>query len=258
MYVVGIDVGSSYSKAVVMDQDRNILSRAVVPLGTGTVGPRKVYEEALTKAGISAEDVKYTLATGYGRQTFDAADSQKSEISCHAKGAYFTNPRVRTIIDIGGQDLKAIRLNDDGAVMNFTMNDKCAAGTGRFLETMAKVLNLNTEDMGRVGELAEEEAEISNTCTVFAESEVISKLSQNVSIESLVAGIHRSVARRAASLAFRNRIADEVTVSGGVALNQGVVKALGEELERDVFVHPDCQYFGAIGAALYAVEEAER
>ncbi|MCR5181574.1 MAG: acyl-CoA dehydratase activase [Clostridia bacterium] len=255
MYVVGIDVGSTCSKAVVMDSDTRIIARALVPLGTGTSGPAQAFEKVLEKADLDRDDIKFTLATGYGRQTFEAADSQRSEISCHAKGGFFVNPKIRTIVDIGGQDLKAIRLGNDGAVVNFTMNDKCAAGTGRFLETMAKVLDVRIEDMGRIGETAVEEAEISNTCTVFAESEVISKLSRNVSIESLVAGIHRSVARRAASLAFRNRVEDEVTVSGGVALNSGVVKALSEELGREVFVHPDCQYFGAIGAALYALNE---
>ena len=141
--------------------------------------------------------------------------------------------------------------------MNFTMNDKCAAGTGRFLENMAKVLNLKTEELSDISQTAKEEAEISNTCTVFAESEVISKLANNVAIEDLVAGIHRSVAKRVAALAFRNGVMPKVAMSGGVALNRAIVKALSEEINSDVMVYENSQFFGAIGAALYALEKVK-
>ncbi len=258
MYVLGIDIGSTSSKAVIMTKDREIIAKHMIPYGTGTTGPMKVYEEVLQKCDLKKEDISKVLATGYGRFVFDEADSQKSEISCHAKGVFFINPKIRTIVDIGGQDVKAIRLDDKGMILNFTMNDKCAAGTGRFLENMAKVLDVNTEDLGEISKKSEDAAEISNTCTVFAESEVISKLSNNTKVEDLVAGIHKSVAKRVASLAFRNGIAKDVAMSGGVALNQGIVSALSDELRTDIFVHEDCQFFGAIGAAIFALEETEK
>ncbi len=258
MYVLGIDIGSTASKAVVMTDEKKIYAKALIPHGTGSIGPRKVYEKILLENNLTQEDISRTLATGYGRFVFPNADSQKSEISCHTKGIFFINPNIRTVIDIGGQDVKAIRFNDKGMIVNFTMNDKCAAGTGRFLENMAKVLNVETEDLGDISEKSEEAVEISNTCTVFAESEVISKLSSNAKLEDLVAGIHKSVAKRVASLAFRNGIEEQVAMSGGVALNTGIVKALAEEIKTDIFVHEDCQFFGAIGAALFALEELEK
>jgi len=258
MYVLGIDIGSTASKAVIMTEERKIYAKAVVADGTGTIGPRKVYDKILTENNLKKEDFSRILVTGYGRFSFDDADSQKSEISCHAKGITFLNPNVRTIIDIGGQDVKAIRLNEKGMILNFVMNDKCAAGTGRFLDNMAKILNVKTSELGSISEGAEKVVNISNTCTVFAESEVISQLSNNVRIEDLVAGIHKSVAQRVASLAFRNGIVKEVAMSGGVALNKGLVKSLSEEIKMDIYVHEDCQFAGALGAALFALEELEK
>lgn len=258
MYVLGIDIGSTASKAVIMTEKKEIYAKAMIPHGTGSAGPQKVFDKILKESGLKRTDIKKILATGYGRFVFEQADSQKSEISCHTKGMFFINPEIRTIIDIGGQDVKAIRLNDKGTIANFTMNDKCAAGTGRFLENMAKVLDVRTEDLGTLSEQATEVVEISNTCTVFAESEVISKLSSNTKIENIVAGIHKSVAKRVASLAFRNGVIPKIAMSGGVALNKGIVKALSEELKQDIFVHENCQLFGAIGAALFALEEINK
>lgn len=257
-YVLGIDIGSTASKAVIMTYDREIYAKTVVPHGTGSIGPKQVYEKILSENNLKKEDLSRILVTGYGRFVFDDADNQKSEISCHAKGINFLNPEVRTIIDIGGQDVKAIRLNEKGMILNFVMNDKCAAGTGRFLDTMANILNVKTSELGSLSEKAEKVVTISNTCTVFAESEVISQLSNNVRLEDLVAGINKSVAKRVASLAFRVGIATEVAMSGGVALNKGVVKSLSEELKIDIFVHEDCQFAGALGAALFALEELEK
>lgn len=258
MYVLGIDIGSTASKAVILTEDKKVHTKAVVSHGTGTIGPNQVYEEILSNSNLKKEDISRILVTGYGRFVFDDADSQKSEISCHAKGIIYLNPNVRTIIDIGGQDVKAIRLNEKGIISNFVMNDKCAAGTGRFLDNMAKILNVKTSDLGPLSENAKEVINISNTCTVFAESEVISQLSNNVRLEDLVAGIHRSVAKRVASLAFRNGIVKEVAMSGGVALNKGLVKSLSEEINVDILVHEDCQFVGALGAALFALEELEK
>ena len=255
MVTMGIDIGSTTCKCIILKDGQKIIARAVVPLGTGTNGPQKVLEDALAAANLTKNDIERILVTGYGRFTFDGADSQKSELSCHARGVHCLFPSARTIIDIGGQDIKILRVSVKGTLENFVMNDKCAAGTGKFLDVMAGILNVNTSELGDIGENATHEVSISNTCTVFAESEVISKLSTNVKIEDLVAGIHRSVSKRVAALAFRNGIVKDVAMSGGVALNKGVVSALQQELKTGILVHKDCQLAGALGAALFAWEE---
>ncbi len=255
MFSMGIDIGSTACKSVIMRDGREIVARAVVQLGTGTIGAQKVFEDALAASNIKKEDVDGLLVTGYGRFTFKETENQKSELSCHAKGVRFLLPTSRTIIDIGGQDIKVLRLNVKGMMENFSMNDKCAAGTGKFLDVMATILNVKTTELGSISERATDEVNISNTCTVFAESEVISKLSSDVKLEDLVAGIHRSVGKRVASLVFRTGIVPDVAMSGGVALNKGVVKILEDELKTKILVHEDCQLAGAIGAALFAYEE---
>lgn len=255
MLTMGIDIGSTACKCIILRDGQDVIARAVVPLGTGTVGPSRVFGEALAVNNLKRSDIDRILVTGYGRFTFDETDSQKSELSCHAKGVSFLLPSARTIIDIGGQDVKAMRVSTKGMLENFVMNDKCAAGTGKFLDVMAGILNVKTAELGDIGEGSTEEVSISNTCTVFAESEVISKLSSNVKIEDLVAGIHRSVAKRVAALAYRNGIVRDIAMSGGVALNKGVVTALGQELKTNILVHQDCQLAGALGAALFAWEE---
>ncbi len=255
MLTAGVDIGSTACKAVIIGDGKEILARAVVPLGTGTVGPRQVFDQVMAAGGVTRADIARVLLTGYGRFTVDGADSQMSEVSCHAKGIHFLLPSARTVIDIGGQDIKALRLSVKGTLENFVMNDKCAAGTGRFLDVMAGVMNVKTKDLGDIAEGATEEVNISNTCTVFAESEVISKLSTGVRLPDLVAGIHRSVSKRVAALAHRNGIVKDVAMSGGVALNKGIVKALSIELKTDILIHPDCQMAGAVGAALFAWQE---
>ncbi|MDR1702831.1 MAG: acyl-CoA dehydratase activase [Sporomusaceae bacterium] len=258
MLTLGIDIGSTACKAAVLKDGQEILAKAVVSLGTGTTGPADVFAAALKQASLERAAIDRILVTGYGRFAFELADSQKSELSCHAKGVNFLLPHVRTLVDIGGQDVKVLRLNPTGMLENFVMNDKCAAGTGKFLDVMAKIINVGVNELGAIGLQASAEVSISNTCTVFAESEVISKLSAKVKIEDLVAGIHRSVAKRVAALAFRNGIVPQVAMSGGVALNQGVVALLGEELKCEILVHADCQLAGAIGAAVIAAEELKK
>jgi predicted CoA-substrate-specific enzyme activase len=258
MLTLGIDIGSTACKAVILKDGAQVRARAVVPLGTGTSGAADVLKEVLEAENLQREDMDRILVTGYGRFTFAGADSQKSELSCHAKGINFLFPAVRTIIDIGGQDIKAMKVNAKGFLENFVMNDKCAAGTGKFLDVMARIINVKVSELGEIGLRATAEVNISNTCTVFAESEVISKLSAAVRIEDLVAGIHRSVAKRVASLAFRNGIAPEVAMSGGVALNKGVVALMEEEIKSRILVHEDCQLAGALGAAVIACEELKR
>ncbi|MCL1941409.1 MAG: acyl-CoA dehydratase activase [Synergistaceae bacterium] len=257
MLTMGIDIGSAACKSLILQDGEHILSKEVFPLGTGTSGPNKVFEQALASANLERKDIDHIMVTGYGRFTFEAADNQRSEITCHAAGMHFLAPDVRTLIDIGGQDIKILRMNERGKVENFVMNDKCAAGTGRFLDVMARVMNVRVEDLGELSMQSTEEVSISNTCTVFAESEVISKLSTGVKLPDLVAGIHASVAKRVASLAFRNGVEPEVGMSGGVALNKGIVKALSKELKinTNIRVPELCQYLGALGAAIYAGKE---
>ena len=258
MYVLGLDVGSASSKVVILDDDKNIVSSSVVQVGTGSSGPSRALNEALGKVNLTLDDMKKIVATGYGRYSFERADKQIGEISCHAKGIFHLVPTARTIIDIGGQDAKAIRLDDNGMVSQFFMNDKCAAGTGRFLDVMARVLEINITDMADYDSRATEVVNVSSTCTVFAESEVISHLSNNIPKENIIAGIHASVASKACGLAYRAGLADDIVMSGGVAQNAGVVRAISRELRRPVIVAPNPQIAGALGAALFAYDEAKK
>lgn len=256
MYTMGVDVGSASSKVVILEDGKRTIVEKAVQLGTGSSGPQRVLEEALAESGLKMEDMAKVVATGYGRFSFDQADRQVSEISCHAKGIFHLVPTARTIIDIGGQDAKAIKLDDKGGVMQFFMNDKCAAGTGRFIDVMARVLEVTIAEMQDYDAKATEPAPISSTCTVFAESEVISQLSQGTSKENIIAGVHQSVAVKACGLAYRGGVTPDVVMSGGVAQNAGVVRAISRELKQPVIVAPNPQVAGALGAALYAYEDA--
>ena len=235
IFTMGVDVGSTASKCVIIKDGKEIVATAVVPVGTGTSGPARVMKQALEQLGFtSMEQLNGAIATGYGRNSLKEVPAQMSELSCHAKGAYFLFPRVRTIIDIGGQDSKALKLSDNGMLENFVMNDKCAAGTGRFLDVIAKELT------------------ISSTCTVFAESEVISQLASGAKIPDIVKGIHTAIASRVGSLAKRVGIQDDVIMTGGVALNKGMVRALEKNIGFKIHTSEYCQLNGAIGAALFA------
>ncbi|WP_304509089.1 acyl-CoA dehydratase activase [Anaerotignum sp.] len=258
MYTMGIDVGSASSKAVILKDGKDIVAAEVVQVGTGSTGPQRALELAYQASGLKREDISFVVATGYGRFNFTDADKQISEISCHAKGIYFLVPTARTIIDIGGQDAKAIRLDDKGGIKQFFMNDKCAAGTGRFLEVMARVLETTLDEMAGLDEKATDTAPISSTCTVFAESEVISQLSNGVSRNNIIKGVHLSVASRACGLAYRGGLEKDVVMTGGVAKNAGVVRAVAGVLKTDVIVAPNPQTTGALGAALFAYEAAQK
>lgn len=255
MYTLGIDIGSTTSKAVILENGKKIVAHVVVPLGTGTVGPVRALAEIFEQSGISHEQIAYTIATGYGRLICAEADEQSSELSCHAKGIHLLLPQVDTIIDIGGQDAKALTISSQGKLTAFQMNDKCAAGTGRFLDVMSRVMNIPIEELGPLSATSEHPATISNTCTVFAESEVISKLSAQVPLADIAAGIHNSVAKRVAGMALRLGRPGCMAMSGGVALNSGVVKAMEKEMGCPILVHPLCQLSGAIGAAVLAYEK---
>lgn len=256
-YTMGIDIGSSACKAVILKDADEIVGTFKVAVGTGTSGPERAFEGVLNAANLSADQLDYTLATGYGRNTFARADAQMSELSCHAKGAYYLFPDVRTVIDIGGQDVKVIQI-DHGAMVNFQMNDKCAAGTGRFLDVMAGILEVDVSDLAGLAEKSTKRIAISSTCTVFAESEVISQLATGEKKEDIVNGIHYAITARVVGLARRVGIRDRVVMTGGVAQNEGVVKALQDQLEHEVFTSPLSQYVGALGAALYAHSKAKR
>ena len=256
MLTMGVDIGSTASKAVIIRDGEELIAHRLIPLGTGTRGPEEVYEQTLSDAGVSREELDRVIVTGYGRLNFTHADKQISEVSCHARGVRFLLPTVRTVIDIGGQDIKAMRIGPQGQLANFVMNDKCAAGTGRFLDVMARVLDVQTEDLGEISSHSTKAISISNTCTVFAESEVISRLSDKVDISDIVAGIHSSVAKRVAGLALRVGVdGGDVAMSGGVALNKGVVHAMEQELQKPILVHEHCQLAGAVGAAMFAYDQ---
>jgi predicted CoA-substrate-specific enzyme activase len=240
VYVLGIDIGSTSSKAVILSSNKIITAAAAVTGGAGTTGPVRALDDVFVKSALGWEDIGRTVATGYGRISFKQADNQISEITCHTLGVHHLLPAVRTIIDIGGQDMKAMSISKEGMVSRFVMNDKCAAGTGRFLEVMARVLETDVSQLGTLAEQADTIIDISNTCTVFAESEVISRMASGVKPADIAAGIHKSVARRVAGLATRVGVTPLVALTGGVARNQGIVKALSLELGQTISVPPNC------------------
>ena len=255
-YFAGCDVGSTYTKAVILDEQGNIVAHTTIRSKINSEQSAvAAMAEVCEKAGLKdSKDLSYLIGTGYGRNKVPFADENISEISCHAMGVHVTDPSVKAIIDIGGQDVKAISVGPNGIVKRFFMNDKCAAGTGRFLEVMAKILGVDISKLAAIDEKADYAATISSTCTVFAESEVISQLSKGEKMQNIVAGIHQSVASKAAALAGRCGVEDDVVLTGGVAKNAGILRALEKELDRRVLVAPAPQITGAIGAAIYAYE----
>jgi predicted CoA-substrate-specific enzyme activase len=254
-YGAGVDSGSSSTDTVIVNEAGEICASVILPTGAGAqAGAEKALEQALQQAGLKREDLRRVVTTGYGRSHIRQSDESITEITCHARGAYHLNPKVRTIIDIGGQDSKVIRLDEKGQVKNFVMNDKCAAGTGRFLEMMARTLGLSLEEMSRIGLHWHKKVTISSMCTVFAESEVVSLIAQNQAVEDIVHGLNDSVAAKTASLVSRTGLEEVCMMTGGVAKNQGVVQALEERLGVSLYVREEAQLCGALGAALFALE----
>jgi predicted CoA-substrate-specific enzyme activase len=258
MYTMGLDIGSTTSKCIILKDGKDIVASVLKTFGTGSEGGDIVRELALEEAGITSDDILYSVVTGYGRTNYKDASTDISELSCHAKGCCHVNPNVRTIIDIGGQDAKVIRIDDKGRMDSFLMNDKCAAGTGRFLDVMATILKIDIGDLEVKAMEANVPSKISSTCTVFAESEVISQLSKGAEIPNVVAGICNSVAVRVAGLAKRVGVKDTVFMSGGVAQNGGVRLALERELGTEVKFNRMSQMLGALGAAIIAYEKVEK
>jgi predicted CoA-substrate-specific enzyme activase len=257
-YFAGVDIGSTMTKVVIMNQ--SLLASVIGPTGPEHRKlANRVMEEALKKARLSFKDITYLVATGYGRISVPFADKQITEISCHAKGVAYLLPEARTVLDIGGQDSKGIKLKD-GRAVDFVMNDKCAAGTGRFLEVAAEELGVRLEDMGKLSLEAKKAVRISNTCTVFAAQEVVTKLSEGAALPDIIAGLHEAIATRIYGMLRRLKIEREVALTGGGAKNIGLVRALEAKMGFTVVVPPEPLLTGAIGAALLGrniVKEAE-
>jgi len=251
MPFAGIDIGSTMTKVVIVDRDETVLSAIIGPTG---VEHRhlalKVMQEAIAQSNLTIGQIDFIVATGYGRINVPFADKQVTEITCHARGIRALFPAARIIIDIGGQDSKGIKLDSEGKVANFIMNDKCAAGTGRFLEVIAETLGVPLADMGKISLTAKEYVKISNTCTVFAEHEVTSRLAEGAKIPEIIAGLHQSIAGRVVNMVRHLGIEKEVVVTGGGAKNIGLVKAIEDKVGSPVLVPPEPFLTGALGAAL--------
>ncbi|MGI6032228.1 MAG: acyl-CoA dehydratase activase [Coriobacteriales bacterium] len=255
-YALGIDSGSTSTNAVLVDASGSILAHAVQRTGARAAdSARRVYEQVLAQAGRVAEDIDVVVSTGYGRVSLDFADFDITEITCHAAGAHALAPEVRTIIDIGGQDSKAIRLDEAGEVVDFAMNDKCAAGTGRFLEAMARTLEVQVDELGELSSHARHKVEITSMCTVFAESEVISLIAKNVERADIAQGVHEAIAAKTTALAQRVKPQGRYMMTGGVARNVGVVRALEERIGEPLIIADDPDIVGAYGAALLGLRK---
>lgn len=254
-YVMGVDSGSTSTDVVIMNADKHIVATAIVPTGARAAdAAARAMGEALSKAGLAAGDVALRVSTGYGRDNIEGMDSSVTEITCHARGAHYLAPDARSVIDIGGQDSKVIHLNANGSVAGFVMNDKCAAGTGRFMEAMARVLEMDLDEFCRRGLEWHHEVRITSMCTVFAESEVVSLVAANTPTPDVIHGLDVSVARKTATLASRVSAEPPYLMTGGVAQNEGVVRALSDVLKAPVATHEDSQLCGAIGAALIGLD----
>lgn len=252
-YVAGVDVGSTQTKAVIIDENKNIVGRALMDMETSmTTIAQDGFNAALENAGISADDVLWVAGTGYGRYKITFGKEQITEISCHARGAVTLFPLTRTVIDIGGQDTKAIRVSADGKVEDFTMNDKCAAGTGRFLGAASYALEMPLSELGSLALKSQNPVRITTTCTVFAESEIISHLAKGNLPEDVLMGVHHAIASRCVSLARRVGIESEVTFTGGVSRNPAMVKLIEDLIEMRLNVSQDAHFCGALGAALFS------
>jgi len=254
LYFAGLDIGSTMTKVVLIDKSSNLLSTI-----KGPTGPEyrqlanEVMRQALEQASLQIDDISYIVATGYGRLNVPFADRQITELSCHARGVSSLFPNVRTAIDIGGQDAKCMKI-DNGRLISFVMNDKCAAGTGRFLEVTAATLGIRLEDMGDISLKATKKIQISNLCTIFAQQEVVALLSRGEKLENILAGLHDALASRVAALARRLGIEPDLVLTGGGAKNTGIVRAMKESLGCEIFVPEEPLLTGALGAAILAKE----
>ena len=259
LFFAGIDVGSTMTKALILNEVGIIIASIMGPTGPEQRRlANKVMEEALRRADRSFQAITYIVSTGYGRINVPFTDKQLTEITCHAKGISSLFPDARTIIDIGGQDIKAIKIDREGKTTDFVMNEKCAAGSGRFIEVIADTLCVPLDRVGELSLQSKNPAKISNICTIWAQQEVASSLAQGIAVPDLLAGVHRSLADRICAMVNRLKVEDAVIVTGGGARNKGLLKALSEQLERDVMVPEEPLITGALGAALLGKEIVEK
>lgn len=252
MRTAGIDIGSISAKAAIIEDGKLLGSRVGFTGYNAANAGRKIFDELLSELGMESSSIDKIVSTGYGRNSVDFAHKSMTEIICHGTGAYFQNPATRTVVDVGGQDSKALVLDEKGKVKDFVMNDKCAAGTGRFLEVMARALEVNLDDFGELSLRSEKPSKISSICTVFAESEVISLISKGEARENIVCGIHESVASRVYAMAQRLPVKAPFMMTGGVAKNIGLVRILEKRFNSPIQVTDLAQVNGAIGAAVIA------
>ena len=253
MFVAGIDMGSVAAKAMIMGDNDEIMSYVVAEAKPDAEAHgKRLMTDALEQAHLSWGDITHIVSTGYGRVTIPFATESRTEIMCHALGVHHLFPSARTIIDVGGQDSKCIRINDSGRVRHFVMNDKCAAGTGRFTEVMAQALDIPLDQWGEIVASATKRAKISSVCTVFAESEIISKIAEKVPLNEILAGVCESIVKRLFQMIQKMGLEKEVAFTGGVANNRGVAQILGEKLGVDLFIPEIPQSTGALGACYLA------
>jgi predicted CoA-substrate-specific enzyme activase len=256
-FFAGIDVGSTMTKAVILNQ--GIIASIIGPTGPEQRRlANKVMEEALNRAALSFQAITYIVSTGYGRINVPFADKQFTEITCHAKGIISLFPKAKTIIDVGGQDIKAIKIDATGKTTDFVMNDKCAAGSGRFIEVIADTLGVPLDKVGDLSLQSKNPAKISNICTIWAQQEVAASLAQGIPVSDLLAGVHQSLAERINTMVNRLRVEDAVIVTGGGAKNRGLLKALSEQLGHEILVPDEPLITGALGAALMGKEIVEQ
>ena len=257
-FVAGLDIGAATAKAVVL-KSKEVVSSSLMPTGHSVIeATESVIKKALHRAGLSRSDLRYIVSTGYGRRAVPFANKAITEIICHAAGVKSVVPQARTVIDIGGQDSKVIGIDEHGSVNNFAMNDKCSAGTGRFLEVMARVLDITIDEMGPISLRCQKPCGISSTCTVFAETEMVSLRAQGETREDMLGGIHKALAHRVAIMGAPVGFKGQVVFTGGVAKNVGIKKALEDEIGVDILVPREPQLTGALGAALLASVELAR
>lgn len=252
MIFAGVDVGAQSVKIVILGDGKVTYARVVATEEEGGTASERLMVEALNNLDLSREELSFVISTGIGSNTVTFANKQRSEQLCHAYGAYWLFDSARTVLDIGGGGMRAMKLNADGKVVDFAVNSKCAAGTGAFLEAMIKIIQMPIEEMGAMAAGAKRKAKISSYCAVFAESEVISNIHKGVPKEDIVGGIHEAVVDRSVEVLNRVGISQDVVITGGVAKNIGVIKGLESRIGMKVKVPPDPQIVGALGAALIA------
>jgi len=257
MWFAGVDVGSISAESVIVDEEGRVVGQAIGATGADSAAAAgRTFAEALEQAGLEPSQIGRVVSTGYGRERVSFAHDKITEITCHGRGALHLFPEARTVIDIGGQDSKAIRVDERGRVMSFQMNDKCAAGTGRFLEVMARILGLELGELGEMSARSRNPVTLASACTVWAQADVIQHLNDKVPVEDIAAGVNQAMAARMAILANSIGIEQDVCMTGGVAKNQGVLAALEKQLGTRIRrpKRHDPQLAGAIGAALFAQE----